>query len=181
MRTSQSHPLRIDEVAMPDGGVIGLTFCPGKHQDDAMTGAWARDLDLDLDAVVDWGAVVVVTLVTATELADLKVKNLGPAVQARGLQWLHLPIEDVQTPTTEWMAAWSGASPALHEILDRGGKVLVHCKGGLGRAGTVAGLLLVEAEIEAAEAIAQVRHARQGAIETRGQEDFVEKHRRRSG
>ena len=179
MRTSQSHPLRIDELPLPGGGRIGLTFCPGKHQDDALTGAWRRDLELDLDAVVDWGAAAVVTLVTATELVELNVANLGPAVQARGLQWLHLPIEDAQTPTAEWMVAWRVASPGLHAILDDGGKVLVHCKGGLGRAGTVAGLLLVEAGVSPDEAVLRVRSARPGAIETRGQLAIVRRHNRR--
>jgi hypothetical protein len=53
MRTSLTHPLMIAEIQSKLGqGLIGLTFCPGKHQPDAMTGGWDRDLDLDLDAIV---------------------------------------------------------------------------------------------------------------------------------
>lgn len=29
-QTSLSHPLTIDAVALPGGGQIGMTFCPGK-------------------------------------------------------------------------------------------------------------------------------------------------------
>lgn len=73
MRTSLTHPLQIATVEAPGGGMIGLTFCPGKHQPYAATGAWARDLDLDLGAIKAWGAGVLVTLVTGAELAELGV------------------------------------------------------------------------------------------------------------
>jgi ADP-ribosyl-[dinitrogen reductase] hydrolase len=44
---------------------------------------------------------------------------------------------------------------------------LVYCCGGLGRAGTIAARLLVELGAEPITAIAGVRKARPGAIETR--------------
>ncbi len=53
--TSLFHPLRIDAVAAPGGGLIGMTPCPGKVQPDGSTGPWRRDLALDLDAIGDWG------------------------------------------------------------------------------------------------------------------------------
>ena len=62
MRTSVSHPLQIAEVSADSGyGRIGLTFCPGKSDRHALTGAWERDLDLDLDLIRNWGAAAVVT------------------------------------------------------------------------------------------------------------------------
>ena len=39
-----------------------MTFCPGKYDRHAMSGYWDRDLNLDLDAIQEWGAVAVVTL-----------------------------------------------------------------------------------------------------------------------
>jgi len=49
MRTSASHPLLIAELPVgAHGGGIGVTFAPGKYQEVAMTGAWARDLDVDV-------------------------------------------------------------------------------------------------------------------------------------
>jgi ADP-ribosyl-[dinitrogen reductase] hydrolase len=51
--------------------------------------------------------------------------------------------------------------------------VLVHCKGGLGRAGTVAALMLLELGMTPSDAIRMVRQARKGAIETPGQEQYV--------
>ena len=45
-----------------------------------------------------------------------------------------------------------------------------HCRGGLGRAGMISARLLVESGVEPEVAIAKVRAARPGAIETREQE-----------
>jgi protein-tyrosine phosphatase len=54
-----------------------------------------------------------------------------------------------------------------------GSRVLVHCRGGLGRAGTVSARLLVELGVPPVEAIRQVRRVRVGAIETAAQERYV--------
>ena len=171
-RTSHTDPLQIAEL--PAGsGRIGLSLCPGKRQADAWTGAWARDLDVDLDAVRDWGAEVVVTLVEPHELVVLEVERMGEAVAARGMRWLHLPIQDVGIPCARWERDWAEAGRSLRDTLRRGGRVFVHCKGGLGRAGTIAARLLVELGEPPEIAIAMVRAARTGAIETGGQEAHV--------
>ena len=34
-------------------GRVGLTFCPGKYDPYGMSGAWDRDLALDLDTIRD--------------------------------------------------------------------------------------------------------------------------------
>ncbi len=68
-RTSQTHPLQIMEVQTGEGsGRIGITFCPGKKDRRAMSGAWDRDLDTDLDRIAEWGAVAVVSLIQSTRL-----------------------------------------------------------------------------------------------------------------
>ena len=58
-------------------------------------------------------------------------------------------------------------------LLRSGRDVLVHCRGGLGRAGTIAARLLIELGMEPATAIRQVRAVRPGAIETLEQEKYV--------
>lgn len=173
-RTSHTHPLQIATIPVGAGG-IGVSFCPGKQQRSAMSGVWARDLDVDLDAVKAWGAAAVVTLVEAHELAALKVERMGEAVAARGMRWFHLPIPDVTAPGPAFEAAWRRDGPLIRQMLRLNERVFVHCKGGLGRAGTIAARLLVElAAATPDEAIALVRKARvAGAIETREQEAHV--------
>jgi ADP-ribosyl-[dinitrogen reductase] hydrolase len=174
MRTSISHPLQIAVVtAGPEVGRIGITFCPGKYDPHAMTGGWHRDLNRDLDTIRDWGAAAVVTLLEPAELSLLKVERLGEEVLRRNMSWFHLPIADVSTPDERFEQEWDVAGEELRSILRSGSNVLVHCRGGLGRAGTIAARLLVELGMDPATAIASVRAVRPGAIETSDQEKFV--------
>jgi protein-tyrosine phosphatase len=169
-RTSLTHPLQIAEVrASPAHGRIGITFCPGKQDMDAMSGAWARDLSTDLDAIVAWGATALVTLVEPSELSTLKVADLGPMALARGLDWRHLPIPDFSVPSPAFERRWLADGHDIRAKLRAGEDVVVHCKGGLGRAGMIAARLLVELGVEPEAAIRTVRAVRKGAIETHGQ------------
>ena len=173
-RNSLTHPLSIASVRpTAASGRVGITFCPGKQQPAALTGAWARDLGVDLDAIEAWGAAVVVTLIEEHEIANLQVSRLGEEVRRRHMQWLHLPIADVSVPGDAFEAAWAEAGEGLRARLRDGFDIVVHCKGGLGRAGTVAARLMVELGSEPGEAIAAVRAARPGAIETMAQEDYA--------
>ena len=170
VRTSQTHPLEIAEVrARPGYGRIGVTFCPGKHDRAAATGAWARDLAADLDAIVAWGARLVLTLIEPAELVALKVENLGAAARARGMDWRHLPIADYSVPGEAFEAKWRSTGHDIRALLRDGQDIVVHCKGGLGRAGMIAARLLAELGVPPDEAIKQVRRARKGAIETPSQ------------
>jgi len=171
-RTSQTHPLRIDDLPVANGR-LGLTLCPGKRGDSVFGAPWARDLDTDLDAIRDWGADAVVTLIETDEATMLGVAGLGEGVTARGMAWHHLPVRDLDAPDDAGTEAWLALSPVLHRILERSGRVLLHCRGGLGRAGTIAALILTERGRSARDAIAAVRAARTGAVETAGQERWI--------
>lgn len=173
-RTSLTHPLRIDVVAaLPAPGLIGITFCPGKRDAHAMTGPWERDLAIDLKAIRDWGAGTLVTLIEEQEFNLLGVEALPSLAADFGLDWHHLPIKDVNVPDGRFEAGWKVAGPRLASILHNGERLVVHCRGGLGRAGMVAALMLIEQGVAPMEAIRRVRAARPGAIETREQEKWV--------
>lgn len=174
VRTSNSHPLPIAEVMAGDaGGRIGITFCPGKCGPSLYDYRWERDLAADLDVIEHWGARAIVTLIEAHELELLQVPDLGAQVVARGIAWHHLPIPDVQAPDERFATGWQRSGPALLDWLIAGQRVLVHCRGGFGRAGTVAAQLLVELGATPQDAIRRVRAARPGAIETAEQERYV--------
>lgn len=174
MRTSHTHPLQIATVRpTPTSGRIGITFCPGKKQTDAFSGVWDRQLDIDLDAIDDWGAVAVVTLTETHELHALGVPHLGAEVRARHMDWLHLPIVDVSVPSTAFEGLWTQVGEGLRGRLRSRFDIVVHCKGGLGRAGLVAARLMVELGVLPKDAVGTVRAVRPGAIETKAQLDFV--------
>jgi ADP-ribosyl-[dinitrogen reductase] hydrolase len=171
-RTSLSHPLIIANLPV-GSGAVGVTFCPGKRGDSVFGAPWARDVGLDLDVIQAWGATAVVTLVTGHELVCLGVPDLGERICERGLQWHHLPIADLNAPGPGFEARWPDVAVQLRRLITDGGRVLVHCRGGLGRAGTVAACLLVELGVAPRDAVRRVRAARPNAIETAAQERYV--------
>jgi ADP-ribosyl-[dinitrogen reductase] hydrolase len=173
--TSRTHPLRIDDVDIPGvPGTIGITLCPGKVQLGAVSGSWARDLRIDIQEVKSWGATAWLNLLTTTEMLDLNVGNLEIAVKRSGIHYYHLPIDDGGIPDLSFEKSWNTSGVQFREELLRGGKILIHCKGGLGRSGMIAARLIVELGAATPnEAIRRVRVARPGAIETREQEHQV--------
>jgi len=176
IRTSETHPLKIDTIALVEPQArIGITFCPGKKDKHAYTGQWSRDLNQDLDAIVYWGAHMVITLLEQHEFEALQVTQLGEEIKQRGLVWLHLPIRDGSVPDTHFEESWSNHRKLIDQVITKqGGSVLVHCKGGLGRAGTIAARLLVELGYDPSEAIKEVRKVRsRDAIENIAQENYI--------
>ena len=175
VKTSATDPIRVAAVTPGDDhGRIGITLCPGKTDPAGVSGAWARDLGSDLDAIERWGATAVVSLIPDAEMAYLGVRGLAAAVRARHMEWWHAPIPDGRPPGPDFEDRWAVAGPALRDRLRAGFDILVHCKGGLGRAGTVAARLLVELGAGADDAVRRVREARSPyAVETRSQEAHV--------
>ena len=171
-RTSTTHPIRVD-VLHVRAGMLGLTFCPGKHGDSLNGAPWARDLDADLAALKDWGARLVVSLLMPEEFAWLQVRDLGICVKAHDMEWAHVPIPDQGIPEEAFHEAWPCLRDQLLGRLDAGERVLLHCRGGLGRTGLVAALVLVEPGMAADTAMQAVRKVRPGAIETDAQENYV--------
>lgn len=173
-KTSLTHPLQIAAVSAGAGlGSVGLTFCPGKRDRHAMTGVWDRDLGIDLDAIRAWGAAAVITLITQEEFDLLGVQALGKEVVLRQMLWFHLPIVDASTPDSKFERQWDAAAGKLHALIRNRQNVLVHCRGGLGRAGTIAARLLIELGWSPEDAILQVRAVRSGAIENKRQENYI--------
>jgi protein-tyrosine phosphatase len=90
-----------------------------------------------------------------------------------GILWFHLPIVDLDIPDERFEEEWETSGQELRQILAEGGRIVLHCRGGLGRTGTIAARILIEFSMDSRAAIAKVRQARPGAIQTREQEEYV--------
>jgi protein-tyrosine phosphatase/nicotinamidase-related amidase len=163
---AQIQQLRIDWLPAQhtDRGRLGLTWLPGRK--DA-----GRVLADDVAALKSQATDAVVCLLSAEEFVRYGVEELLATYRGSGLEVFTLPIVDQRIPQLEQMQElqrW------LTQQLQQARSVVVHCVGGLGRAGTVAGCWLRRRGMDTAAAIELVRSVRSPrAIETTSQERFV--------
>lgn len=148
-----SHPLF--ELPLAQGGALGLMPCPGTQ---------SLSLAEALQQVKDWGAEAVLTLMEPDELIRHGVGNLGHQVQALGLAWFQLPIEHDHAPESAFDSAWAAQGQAIVDLLQRGGKLALHCRGGSGRTGLIAARLLLALGWDPADAVAAVKALRPKAL-----------------
>jgi len=178
-RTSVTDPIRVDFVAAaltPFQGRLGLTFAPGKT-DSGRTGEWRRDLDTDLARLrAAHSADLLVSLVEDAELVELGIEDLAVRTAAHGLDFVRHPFVDGSVPDDA--SAFEAFVERLVAQARDGRSLVVHCKGGLGRSGLVAACCLVACGHDPDFAIAAVRCARHGAVETAPQAAFVRRFRR---
>lgn len=120
-------------------------------------------LDADLEQLKKNGIGALVSL-TEERLPDDEVRN-------RGLEYVHIPIRDFDTPTFRQIEEFVGFVDG--NIRD-GRAACVHCTAGLGRTGTMLACYLVSRGTSAFDAINRVRAIRPGSIETLKQEQVIE-------
>ncbi|UMA64152.1 dual specificity protein phosphatase family protein [Roseivivax marinus] len=141
------------------GGILALAPMPGADGDFAA----------DLEHILDWTPALVISLATTNEMAAAGAGDLGPRLQQRATRWLHIPVPDMEAPDDEATALWADASRFACRALTGGGRVLIHCKAGIGRSGMAALRLMIEAGEAPDEALDRLRAVRPGAVETDAQ------------
>lgn len=99
--------------------------------------------------------------------------ELGAACAALGMRHIYLPIVDCDIPDQHWERRWESHGPELHARIEAGQNIVFHCRGGRGRAGLAVSRMLIEIGEDPALAMARVRAARPGAIETLAQEEYL--------
>ncbi|MEO8538746.1 MAG: ADP-ribosylglycohydrolase family protein [bacterium] len=173
-KTSDSHPIRVDWLPTPFPGRIGLTFAPGKKDPSAATGAWDRDLRADLQRLnVYYGASHLVSLLEPDEFDLLQIANLTPIADELGLSVRRFPIPDGTAPRD--VAAVKQVVAEIIHWAQVGESVVIHCRGGLGRAGTIGGCVLRMAGHDPQVVFAELNAARgPNCPETSAQRAFVQ-------
>ncbi len=174
IRDSRNAPLRVDWLPGNLAGAVGMTLCPGKRSVSKYGGhRWERDLELDLDRLCETHRTeLLVSLIEDLELQTHGVPGLWEACARRRLEVWRYPIRDVNPPRD-----LPSVRTLVREILDRamrGERVVIHCIGGLGRTGCIAGCLLVEQGHTAREALAILASVRsRNCPETEAQRSFI--------
>jgi len=182
--TSDTHPIRVDVVPTPGlPGRLGLTFAPGKNAPSETARVhWLRDAETDLNALRKrHGTDVLVALLRPYEYDLLGIPHLIPQAHRHGMTVRRFEIADRTVPHAALSDTFDATIDEVCDDLRAGRTVTVFCRGGLGRSGLVAACVLVRLGEKPAHAIARVRSARPGAVETREQERYVEAYADRIG
>ncbi|KAG0076481.1 hypothetical protein BGZ92_002386 [Podila epicladia] len=162
-------------------GNMGLSSCPGKkvRLDGPVNGRAkiVRDLDLDFDRLQKLGFTRVVCCLFDEELEMLgsPFPKYLEAANSHGLDVVRIPMVEGSTPFS--FTEMDRVLDRIDETTKAGQSVLVHCRGGVGRAAVVACCWLLRLQYfeRYNQVIDFVRTQRSvKAIETKEQEHFVQ-------
>lgn len=176
VQTSTSHPLEVRWVPdLPTTGALGTTIAPGmRGLNGTGTVLWQRDLDDDLGRLRGHHAAdVLVSLLEPDEVDLLEIPELLARARAIGFDVRHYPIIDKWVPRSEEGNTFDALVSGIREAVDDGRRVVVHCRGGIGRSGLVAASVVGTYGVSGADAIARVRRVQPAAVETRLQAWYV--------
>lgn len=179
---SEADPIRIDWVdlslvpglreAGAAGGRLGMTGLPGDRDPRPLgLGLPPRDLVSDATGLHQQGVDVLLLLVEDAELEHSEVANLPDAMAGEGIDLIRFPIPDFGV--TDDPARLGAALDIVADRVRAGETVVVACRAGRGRTGTVVGCLLRDGGLEPDPAIELTRTTRPGTIERDAQADFV--------
>lgn len=151
-------PTPVERAVQPGGfhwiirGALGGMQWPGL----------LRDEESELDALAALGVAVLVSLTEEAFDAE-KLERVGVAAE-------HFPIPDMGVPDFDAAVA---LCRRISEWIDAGEPVVLHCKAGLGRTGSILACTLVYRGADAIQAIHQVRCTNSRYIQSEEQLAFV--------
>jgi protein-tyrosine phosphatase len=171
------HPIPVDFLprrVLKLPGRLGLTQAPGTWDGEplpAFRPEYGR-VAADLVALSQHhGVQALLTLQEQKELAEWGLEEICEGAARLGMESLWHPIPDGRAPgRPEEVEA---TVIRVVELLEAGKTVAIHCLAGLGRSGTIAAAVLVRLGGRPGTAIARVRAARPGAIQTTEQVQFI--------
>lgn len=147
-------------VELPPSDMQGFSYVDDRLAGMPQPGMW-RPLAVDLAFLAE-EIDLLVSLTTTPPPTSM--------VESAGLAHAHIPIVDMTPPTLDQQLEFVAL---LDDAFARGETVGVHCLAGKGRTGTMLATWFVRTGLSADDAIAHVRSARPGSIETPAQEQAV--------
>ena len=113
-----------------------------------------------------------ITMLTWAELELSDVSHFPEDLANRKIHWVYFPVADYGIPQED-AQSWTEISDQAHNVLDSGGRVLIHCYGGCGRSGMVFLRLMREAGEPVDWALERLREVRPCAVETAAQKAWA--------
>lgn len=146
-------------------GTLYVSMAPGKQDKKSQ-----RDLQSDLNVIKDNNINIIICLLGWNEMELLNIVDYPFQAQKMGFIFHHMPIRDKGIPRSCDLHI---LVPYIVRYLNQGKNVLIHCRCGLGRAGTISACCLIHFKYSGSKAIRTVRKQRPGAIHTREQQNCI--------
>ncbi|KAA6184538.1 protein phosphatase [Thiohalocapsa marina] len=156
------HPY--DVLPLTEGGKLLFTPCPGTK---------GVGLAESIEQLRQAGADAVISMTPSDEMAQLKVAGLPEAVVQSGMRWLHFPVEDDAAPGPAFEQAWVANRDAVMALVAQQGAIAIHCRGGSGRTGLMAALILRESGMDGERADTLVKVLRPKALTLPAHTDYL--------
>ena len=168
--------LAISDVPVaPFPATLALMACPGARAVPAGCDAVRETFRRDVEMLAAAGVALVLSCLQAEEL-PLRRSEVAELFGAADVEWRLLPIPDMSAPDPALDSRLQGLLTQAEVYLERGQRVAIHCKAGLGRTGMVAARLLMRQGCSASAAIAAVRTSHDhAAIETAAQIAYLQR------
>lgn len=135
-------------------------------------GEWLAD---EMASLARQGVKVLVSLLEDSEVRELELRHEGRLGAEVGIEFHSHPIGDRGVPDD--VAAFGKLIAVIVRHVRSGAGVAIHCRGGIGRSGTMAAVVLHSLGVEVSDAFALLTKARHCAVpDTDGQRTWATRH-----
>jgi len=170
--TSVSYPYRVDFIdsshcPLLNKCAIGMAMCPGRRNHNN----WSRNLDTDIQVLLNLGVEVVVTLMTQAELQKMKLTHLPEVIKQANMESIYFSITDKWLPDS--VDEFIKIVYAVIEQIKLGKKIAVHCNGGKGRTGLLVVACLIQLGMTQTDATNKIRKVRPGMLQNPAQQMYL--------
>lgn len=141
------HPTWLMPIGDKGAGLIMMP-CPGTQE---------TSLKETVAQLKEQGVTAILSMMTHQEMKDLGADSLSSECQKNNISWFDMETDDHKVPGADALLKWEKDKDNLISTITQGGTVAIHCKGGTGRTGVGAAMLLLELGWDADNAIADIQ------------------------
>ena len=156
------HPFEVFEISLGPA-LLGISCLPGLQ----------GNFLADIEKIFNWKPATIVSLTEKKEMEDLGARDFISLIEKEKIPWLHFPINDFGIVDQQRKFLWESISKNIHQKINNGDRILVHCRGGCGRSGMIVLRIMIEFGEDPEKALERLRKIRPCAVETEAQENWA--------
>jgi len=154
----KTHPF--DTITLDNGAQLILTPCLGSK---------GASISSYLAVLKEGGTAMLLTLMFDKDMINNDITSLPQLCEENNITWLQLPIIDDGTPCEVFERQWDKYRQSIIALINKQGTITIHCKGGYGRTGLVAGLILRCHGLTAEQALKKLQKVKPRSLKNKRQ------------